>query len=408
LATDGTGEVEVVKTAAANQSPLWMPDGKHLTFVSNSSGKFDLWSVALQDGASIGSPSLVKRDVGDIRPIGMTRSGSYYYTQRKVGIEQVSIAELDSHGGSRIIESFAGMNPLWSPDGKSLAFKRHSAKGDNQDLVIRSLETGEERAYVQNAVPIGATVGAWLHDGKSLFQILNGADPPQSISIYLVDRQTGAARSVLTPERTLLTGLSSTPADSFRPSVFYSLSPDDKTLYFGAQNNGTFDRIVSVELAGGRPSTVFMLPGAADTLPKPGRLAMKLSPDGRTLAFTIINAKTQEGRMARVQTDGGNYREILSPFPSISFQAALKLAWTPDGKAILFAIPVPGSPRDFQIMRIGVNGGKPEYTGLTVRALSAFDASPIGSRIAFSTDAGNSESDLFAIDNLPALLKRSN
>jgi len=135
---------------------------------------------------------------------------------------------------------------------------------------------------------------------------------------------------------------------------------------------------------------------------------MKLSPDGRTLAFMMINAKTYEGRLALVQTDGGAYREIYSFPSSTNFQVAMRLAWTPDGKAILFAIPVPGSVRDFQIMRIGVNGGKPEYTGLTVKALSTFDASPIGSRISFSTEAGNAESDLFVIDNLPALLKRSN
>jgi Tol biopolymer transport system component len=57
-------------------------------------------------------------------------------------------------------------------------------------------------------------------------------------------------------------------------------------------------------------------------------------------------------------------------------------------------------------MRIGIDGGKPEYLGLTVKALNAFDLSPDGSRIAFSTTAnGNPTSQLMAIDNLSSLLQ---
>ena len=131
-------------------------------------------------------------------------------------------------------------------------------------------------------------------------------------------------------------------------------------------------------------------------------LAIALSPDGRTLA---INCRTRgEVRLALVHADGSDYREIYS-FKAL--RVSDKLAWTNDGRKIVFATS--GSMNgDWQIMRIGVDGGKPEFTGLTVKALSTFDLSPDGSRIAYSTTAaGTSTDELLVIDNLAGLLKDS-
>jgi dipeptidyl aminopeptidase/acylaminoacyl peptidase len=117
--------------------------------------------------------------------------------------------------------------------------------------------------------------------------------------------------------------------------------------------------------------------------------------------------------LAVARIDGGDYHEISAPIQGVSInfmqqgpggKLADKLAWTKDGRGILFATT--NGSLDWQIMRIGVDGGKPEYMGLTVKALNAFDLSPDGSRIAFSTTAsGNSAYPLMAIDNLSSLLK---
>jgi Tol biopolymer transport system component len=134
-----------------------------------------------------------------------------------------------------------------------------------------------------------------------------------------------------------------------------------------------------------------------------GSLAIALSPDGRTLA---ISQRTRtDFRLGLVRADGSDYREIYS-FKAVYVND--KLAWTKDGRGIVFATAT-GSPNgDWQIMRIGVDGGKPEFTGLTVKALNTFDLSPDGSRIAFSTLSGGTSTDeLSVVDNLPVLLKQS-
>jgi hypothetical protein len=53
-------------------------------------------------------------------------------------------------------------------------------------------------------------------------------------------------------------------------------------------------------------------------------------------------------------------------------------------------------------MRIPVEGGKPEFTGLTGKGTPGIDLSPDGSRIAFN-DGTPGIPELWALDNLPLL-----
>jgi Tol biopolymer transport system component len=156
-----------------NRVPVWTPDGAHIVFTSDLSGKTDLWSVAVRNGRAEGSPSLVMKDVGEIRPAGMSRSGSFYIRKTTEGVEQVSIAELSPGGVTRVVESFVGINPRWSPDGKSIAFKRHSTQfKDRFDVIVRSLATGEERTFVHKGIN-RADPPRWLHEKSGFLTLVD-------------------------------------------------------------------------------------------------------------------------------------------------------------------------------------------------------------------------------------------
>jgi Tol biopolymer transport system component len=386
LTADGQSETEVVRTAAVNRAPRWTPDGAHIIFTSNLTGKSDLWSVPW-NGKESGTPSLVKRDVGQIYPIGMTRSGSYYYTQSNTGVEEVSIAQLSTGGGSRIVESFVGTGPSWSPDGKSVGFKRHSTQSeDSYYAVVRSVETGQETAISGNT--LRADPPRWFHDGKK-FLTLVGSDVTTQWW-HLIDLKKTTFNQT-------------TPRGSFRSGIA-SLSPDDKTLYIPARepgnNSNIWDRIVAVDLASGKERLVFRLPETLETLPR--GTGITLSPDGRTLALAITNPTTRETLLARVGIDGSDYRELYGPYRADAVFD--KLVWTKVGGSIVFSTSAEGKNAS-KIMRIGSEGGNPEFTGLTIDDLSTFDISPDGSRIAFSTTATRIVNEMFAIDNLSALLK---
>src|SRR6185312_281235 len=221
LAADGSSEKEIVTRSGANEAPVWTLDGSRILFTSYRSGTYDLWSVALSGSGRGGDPSLIQPDIGKILPIGLTRSGSFYYVHER-GAENVFLANLKEGRVEaplvRLTESFAGSNrgPAWSPDGKFIAFKRRG-EGNRigYDLVVHALDTGAEQIYSSNTLAGVPAKPLWLHDGTGL--VLAMADRQERISFHRLNLKTGQFTEVLAPDTSYLS--------------LAALSPDDHTLY---------------------------------------------------------------------------------------------------------------------------------------------------------------------------------
>jgi hypothetical protein len=63
------------------------------------------------------------------------------------------------------------------------------------------------------------------------------------------------------------------------------------------------------------------------------------------------------------------------------------LAWTKDGRSLVFGRKKTGSADGWEVMRVPANGGEAVFTGLEVTGLLSLDLSPDGSRIAFDGTA---------------------
>jgi Tol biopolymer transport system component len=332
--------------------------------------------------------------------MGITKAGSYYYRDfgGRAGVEEVFVAEFTAGGGARVLESFVGVDPAWSPDGKALAFKRHSTRSQGRsNVVVRFVETGEEKTSSRDA---WGFTPYWLHDST---RFLTLAEPDHEGGVpwwHIVDLTKN------TFSRAIPNG--SSRASGHYRAVVAAVSSDDKALYTAAGEPDNFkgwDRIVAVDFGTGQEREILRFSGTPE-LPGGGGVGIALSPDGRSLAVATTNPKTAEARLFRVDVDGGNYRELHGPYQANTTFG--KLVWTKDGH-IVFARSVGGrnSNRKGEIMRIGSAGGRPESTGLTIDNLRTFDLSPDGSRIAYATTAQTLASApvFYAIDNLPALLK---
>jgi Tol biopolymer transport system component len=368
----------------------WSPNGKN---VLAQRGNGQLWWVPADGGEAqrigTGGYPLIEsihpdgkqialtkntRDANAIRDRELWRDPDLLNPKPAVSPENgIYIASIDAATGKvtgpavRLTEMPGDCAPSWAPDGKSIAFKRNGTNPNNQNQknwVVRSLDTGSEKLYTVN-VPNCWSAPVWFHDGKSL---LAGSFLEQNQGAMRMDLSTGQPVGLQFP--------------TYKPAM--ALSPDDKTLYLTVEDQkDKTTSIVSVNLASGEQKMIWTSPIAADpTISVPLRLA--LSPDGRTFALVLTDAK--KSHLIRVGIDGSGFREIYSAESGGAGRAEISrsgLVWSRDGRSILFMNW--DSNKSQRLMRIAAEGsGKAEFTGLEIPSTDEiFDLSPDGKRIVF-------------------------
>ena len=367
LSADGKTE-SVFMRGGINEGPVWTPDGARIVFSSDRSGTFGLWSAPVYSGNRSGAASIVKAETGRIRVKGMTPSGTLFYDYQ-AGMNQVFVAEMEQAGGrartsGKQVDSFVGVWPQWSRDGRWLAFKRSPA-GTGAELVIHSMETNAQ--WTLRSIPMGQ------------------AGPPRW---YKDD----SVQPGLSTHRFSLTSGEPKEVDGPRAFPWGVLSLDDTLLYRTAnrdpQNAAGTQRegIEVLDSATQQRKGFFPFPGGVGAQFTPA-----LSPDGQTLAILRPQG------VYRIQVDGTDYRELhATKLPAATLARTGMVKWTADGRSILFAQG--DENQNVRIMRIPAEGGQPEFTGISAPVLTSFDLSPDGSRIAYAARSNNWE--LWALDNV--------
>jgi len=363
IAADGRDEVVIAGHPAEDQLLAWTPDGKGLVFLSNRSGTWDIWTVAIAGGKQQGEPALLKKDFGNESDVlGFAPEGSLYYKSSHV-IGGLYMGEIDLETGKVLappapqITRYAGpINFMsWSPDGRSLLYLSHPGTigPGNNLLTIRSTATGEERFLSPRLY--GVNQITWAPDGRSIIALGFGYKNADS-GAYRIDAETGGITKL---------------GDG---GVFARLCPDGKTLL-----QYTDEGIVKRNLDTGKESVVA----------KKGAPHYALSPDGRNVAYQI------DGVVKIVSLDGGEPQELfrgLAPY--------YMLGWTRDGRYIIACVYGSESPK---IWRVPAEGGTPLKLDLSVPKMYNFAPHPDNRRFSCSISE-KSKSELWVMENfLPPL-----
>jgi Tol biopolymer transport system component len=214
-----------------------------------------------------------------------------------------------------------------------------------RELVVRSVDSGEERVLFTSPPGDGPGGLSWLQDGAGLvFSHFTHGTPERQLA--RVDLRTGEYRHLV-------------PLNSGTFSGLYELSPDNKTAYSSVRGGTpTVGSLVALDLVTGGLRSVVTLPHGGLSIYRAA-----VSPDGRTLAMEIRSLPVAEGelRIAVVGADGTGYREIFGP-------AAVPIApggldWTRDG---LIRFTLTTADGQFRIMSLKPDGGAPVFTGVEI------------------------------------------
>jgi beta-lactamase regulating signal transducer with metallopeptidase domain/Tol biopolymer transport system component len=390
---DSKRETPLVVHAADDRLLDWTPDGNRILSISDRIGPWSVWLLPVAKGQAQGTPELVARSSGSVRPVGFAENGSYYYGMRYYDCD-IYTAVINMTTGQLLsapapLEA-AGSNEVadWSPDGKYLAYCSHSATSDEPGVIrIRSLATGQERELVNKLT--GFDCLRWSPDGRSLLAswliAYKNEDVALTSRVYRIDVATGEATVLLDNQQ-----------GGMRTA---ELSPDGKTLYYTTMTGS----IIRREIDGGLEKTLF-------TYPRKGPWAgSALSPNGEFIAVgsNVGTEKRAEGGVKKIlliPSQGGEVTELLrwDQEPS-SFLT--NTGWSPDGKTVLFTLhrePVAGkSPKAVnEFWQVPTDGSQPHKimeTDLNIPYSQGFRVHPDGQRIAFSVTTAHGE--LWVMEN---------
>ena len=343
----------------------WAPDGRYILFSSERSGSADAWLVAVAGGRAQGEPVFVKKDWGFL-PLGFTPSGAFYYgVNNNVG--SVQIVELDPAGGSAGAppqSAFRQGNtwaPAWSPDGRSLAAVVR--REPSQAVIIRSMDTGEEREFRVGDRTIDMGGIRWMPDGKAV--AVPGSEPGKGESLFRIDVQTGQTTALMP-----LPALGGWPRFQFSRdgnTVFYirpSVSP--------ANEKG--QRFVAHDLRSGQETTL---------AERRGLYSGAMSLDGQRLLLGVGDDKSQV--VLVMPATGGEARELVR----VDYENEVPFwgspSWTPDGRHVVYLKRAKEVQGQWQAWRVAAEGGEPQRVGqISARQLVGFALHSDGRRVAFS------------------------
>ena len=226
------------------------------------------------------------------------------------------------------------LHPTFFPDGNQVAFAWDGENRDNTDIYVKLVAGGRPlRLTTDPAVDSGP---AWSPDGSQIAFLRRSEG---SAGIFLVPPIGGAERKLAeSPHYLRLQGFGSGQDLSWSPdgkflAISDRTSPEEPLAIF----------LVSVESGEKRRLTSPPSQSLADHSPA-------FSPDGRTLAFVRQTAAVI-GKIYLVQVAGGEPRRL-----TFNDQQTPGLAWTPDGREIVFSAGVSNS----NLWRISSLGGMPE------------------------------------------------
>jgi Tol biopolymer transport system component len=336
----------------SNHSVLgWTPDGKYIMFSSERSGSSDAWLIEVDNGKAKGTPMFLKKDWG-FSPMGFTRSGAFYYAVNN-NIWDVKIAEIDPEGGkvvSPLQSVFRQGNmrgPDWSPDGHFLAGIDGSEP--SQAVIIRSMDTGEERELRVGDWTIGMGSLRWTPDGKAV--VAPASEPGKGDNLIRIDLQTGQ-----------VTPLMKLPALGGWPR--FAFSKDGNIIYYHRPDpsNPSGSQLVAHDLRSGQETTV-----SEDQ----GLYLSKASPDGQHL---LIAKAIEEGKsqvLLLMPVSGGEARELVKIDGEKEVPFWGNASWTSDGRYVVFLKGVKKEGQDYkeiqwQVWSIASEGGEAIPLGLTI------------------------------------------
>ena len=388
LALEAKNTIPVIEHPADDRVLGWAPDGKSILFLSDRTGTRDAWMIQVADGKPQGGPRIIKRELGQVEAMGLTKGGSLYYSTPGFQWDIFSVS-IDADSG-RLLEGpqkmplpYEGNNyqPRLSPDGNHLAYVSQRGPGERKGVLgVFSLQTGEAREIQPKGdFRRDFLIGTWMPDGRSI--LLYGGEMNRGNGFFKVDLQTGDT-TILLHENDFL------PKDEkgFPERSNFDISHDGRSYSYLYQGPDKSCRVMTLRFGTKEEKEIRRLPIRDPS----DNNTLRLSPDG--LRFALLLREGENVRALKVfPTSGGEIRE-LDRFEQEG-RGFIDLAWSPDGRYIYFSKKI--DPKEdwgpCELWRVPADGGEAQNLRVSSIRILGLNVHPDGKRIIFHSRTANEQ-----------------
>ena len=160
---------------ANSRFPLWTPDGKRLTFASQSAGSWDIYSVP----AGGGTPEPLVVATGDQTPFSWSPDGQVLLFEQQIA-SQDDIWMLPQNGKPSpvVATPFSETQPSFSPDGRWIMYV--SDESGRSDVYVQPYPGPGDKVRV---TPNGGRDPEWHPNGRELFYMSGNGSALLSVPI---------------------------------------------------------------------------------------------------------------------------------------------------------------------------------------------------------------------------------
>ncbi len=303
--------------------PTWSPDGKTVAFISNMSGRNNLWLVPSDGGWPM---QLTISNERQAQPTWSPDGKSIAYISDYDGDEQWDIFLVSPKTGQVTnltnTREISEESPAWSPDGRYLAYmvkpKTSSVfEIDVYDTLMRDtrhLTTGTAKDRM-NVAPI------WSADGKFIVYTQEQSKGTDS-NVFLLD--------VASAQSTLLT-----PHDSEKTYSANDVSPDGKSVLITSNAADGYDNVGILDIASKKIHWL--------TQDKWEISGESFSPDGKLLTYNAnVDGNTE---IYLYEVASGKSRALTLP-KGVNYVAGRPSPFTRDSSRLLYYHTGPTAPGD--------------------------------------------------------------
>ncbi len=304
----------------------WSPDGKQIAFITDISGRNNLWVTPAEGGWPV---QLTISDQRQASPAWSPDGKGIAYMSDHAGDEQWDIFLVSPANGDVVnltnTPDISEESPAWSPDGRYLAYQVKPRTSSTFEITVMDVLTRKVRrltsgtpAELSNVAPI------WSHDGKWIAYTQQHAAGKDS-NVFVVEVATGKS--------TLLT-----PHEGEHNYGAADWSFDGKKLLITSNAATGYDNVGLLDVTSKKIEWL--------TQDKWEVSAGYFSPDGRKVTWTT----NVDGNLEVVLHDLATGRSRPLPIAAgVNSLGGAESAFTRDGSRLLFYHDGPDGPRDMWV-----------------------------------------------------------